>query len=144
MTPKLFDRWIAALKSGKYKQTVNVLRDENGFCCLGVLADKLCPEGWEAGATGTPFRHSFEGGLRIGILRDIPPEVCSLSPSVQAHLSRLNDGTYGYRKYAFPEIANFLQKHREMFFAEHFPHIDFLRAMEELRKNQESEENKDE
>lgn len=32
-------RWVAALRSGKYKQTIWLLFDSenNGFCCLGVM-----------------------------------------------------------------------------------------------------------
>jgi hypothetical protein len=32
-------KWIAALRSGKYKQTVSRLRDNFGYCCLGVACD---------------------------------------------------------------------------------------------------------
>jgi len=32
-------KWLAALRSGDYKQTKEALRDEEGFCCLGVLCD---------------------------------------------------------------------------------------------------------
>lgn len=31
--------WLAALRSGDYKQTTMTLRDEDGFCCLGVACD---------------------------------------------------------------------------------------------------------
>ena len=31
--------WIKALRSGDYKQTNGNLRDENGYCCLGVACD---------------------------------------------------------------------------------------------------------
>lgn len=30
---------VAALRSGNYQQTTKVLKDENGFCCLGVACD---------------------------------------------------------------------------------------------------------
>ena len=30
-------RWVAALRSGKYKQAVSHLYDGGGFCCLGVM-----------------------------------------------------------------------------------------------------------
>lgn len=33
------DKWVAALRSGNYKQCQNDLRGRDGFCCLGVLAD---------------------------------------------------------------------------------------------------------
>jgi hypothetical protein len=35
----LADKWIAALRSGKYTQTTNALRADDRFCCLGVLCD---------------------------------------------------------------------------------------------------------
>lgn len=35
--PKAFKRkWVAALRSGKYRQTKEFLYDGDGFCCLGV------------------------------------------------------------------------------------------------------------
>jgi len=42
MNPEIKDRWIAALRSGSYKQTQGQLRsvsEPNCYCCLGVLAD---------------------------------------------------------------------------------------------------------
>jgi len=32
-------KWVAALRSGEYEQTEGVLRNGNGYCCLGVLCD---------------------------------------------------------------------------------------------------------
>ena len=32
-------RWVAALRSGKYRQGTEALRSGNTFCCLGVLCD---------------------------------------------------------------------------------------------------------
>lgn len=40
MEQELKDKWIAALRSGKYKQGVGLLHDRNHrFCCLGVLCE---------------------------------------------------------------------------------------------------------
>jgi hypothetical protein len=40
MKKKYADAWIAALRSGEYKQGKGNLRDmDNKFCCLGVLCD---------------------------------------------------------------------------------------------------------
>ena len=33
------NEWVPALRSGNYKQTRERLRDENGYCCLGVVCD---------------------------------------------------------------------------------------------------------
>jgi len=32
-------KWIKALQSGDYEQTTQALKNEDGFCCLGVLCD---------------------------------------------------------------------------------------------------------
>lgn len=40
MNPEVKKLWVEALRSGKYKQGHNQLRDdENQFCCLGVLCN---------------------------------------------------------------------------------------------------------
>ena len=37
-------KWLAALRSGQYEQTEGVLRNGDGFCCLGVLCDIYAQE----------------------------------------------------------------------------------------------------
>lgn len=37
--------WLAALRSGDYKQTTMTLRDKDGFCCLGVACDVYLKSG---------------------------------------------------------------------------------------------------
>ena len=39
MNPEVKAKWVAALRSGEYKQTEGQLRDGNKFCCLGVLCN---------------------------------------------------------------------------------------------------------
>jgi len=43
MKPQIKEKWIAALRSGKYKQGHAVLKqtydDQDLYCCLGVLCD---------------------------------------------------------------------------------------------------------
>lgn len=38
-------KWVAALRSGEFQQTRNVLRNEDGYCCLGVAAELAAREG---------------------------------------------------------------------------------------------------
>lgn len=45
MNPKVRDKWAAALESGEYHQTTNVLQDSDGYCCLGVLCDLAIKDG---------------------------------------------------------------------------------------------------
>ena len=39
LDPKVKQLWLEALRSGKYEQTRECLRDQHGYCCLGVLQD---------------------------------------------------------------------------------------------------------
>lgn len=39
MNPEVKARWVAALRSGEYKQGKEFLRYGGRFCCLGVLCD---------------------------------------------------------------------------------------------------------
>jgi hypothetical protein len=38
-TQLIKDNWLTALKSGEYTQTVSVLKNDKGHCCIGVLAE---------------------------------------------------------------------------------------------------------
>ena len=40
--------WTTALRSGKYQQARRRLRDDGGFCCLGVLCDVSKKGKWAA------------------------------------------------------------------------------------------------
>lgn len=39
MKKSIADKWIKELRNGKYNQTKYQLKDDNGYCCLGVLCD---------------------------------------------------------------------------------------------------------
>lgn len=39
MNPEIKSKWVAALRSGEYKQTQHILKDHVGHCCLGVLCE---------------------------------------------------------------------------------------------------------
>lgn len=44
MNPQIKERWIAALRSGKYEQGWGALNERGKFCCLGVLCDLYVKE----------------------------------------------------------------------------------------------------
>lgn len=52
MNPEIKAKWVAALRSGEYRQGQANLRNRaNEFCCLGVLCDLAAKEGlgaWDA------------------------------------------------------------------------------------------------
>lgn len=39
MNQEVKAKWLTALRSGDYKQAQGALKDNTGFCCLGVLCD---------------------------------------------------------------------------------------------------------
>lgn len=47
MKPEIKEKWVAALRSGEYKQGRNNLANvkTNRFCCLGVLCEVALKEG---------------------------------------------------------------------------------------------------
>jgi hypothetical protein len=49
MKKEIAERWVAALRSGEYKQTKNILGrvdgDEKYYCCLGVLCELAVEDG---------------------------------------------------------------------------------------------------
>jgi hypothetical protein len=67
MNAAIKERWIDALISGEYEQTEDVLKDDVGFCCLGVLCDIVKDEvggRWEEQEDGIvkfilPFETAF-------------------------------------------------------------------------------------
>lgn len=41
-------KWVAALRSGKYKQGYGCLREGGRFCCLGVACDIFDSDEWQS------------------------------------------------------------------------------------------------
>ena len=48
MDSNLKQKWVRALRSGKYTQATGALRTDDGFCCLGVLCDVYDSDKWIA------------------------------------------------------------------------------------------------
>jgi hypothetical protein len=44
MNSEIKEKWINALRSQEYKQSQHYLRDDYGYCCLGVLCDIYAKE----------------------------------------------------------------------------------------------------
>ncbi len=105
MDKELKVKWVAALRSGKFEQTRNVLRGASGgFCCLGVLLDVSSLGGhWERGGVYSTPEYEIEADLCR--LRE------NLGISVEAHnkLVHMNDGERGERQHSFAEIADWIE-----------------------------------
>jgi hypothetical protein len=97
MNPELKHKWTAALRSGEYGQSSCVLKDDNGFCCLGVLCDIINKDGWAVNEEGDNI---FDG--EVYLLSDNMRKIAGISDDDCNRLIRLND----VLKYTFPQIAD--------------------------------------
>lgn len=105
MTPELKAKWIAALRSGQYKQGKGALCSKDTFCCLGVLAEVFGAQK-QSDAFGTIYL--FE----TGVLTDIDyewdmnvPEIL-LDEDNQDELTNMNDA----EGKSFAEIADWIEE----------------------------------
>jgi len=105
-------RWIDALRSGNYKQTSGCLKNDDGFCCLGVAADVMAPSEWRKTVDSDGY-YSFRKMGDVGLLKHddflrlVPNYVQDrLDFSISADdLAELND-SYDF---TFPMIADVVE-----------------------------------
>lgn len=111
MDPAWKMRWVAALRSGEYKQGREALRsDDDSFCCLGVLTDLCVKEGlvgqWKRLGPDSDYEVDKTAGVappsveRVTGLPSPDPEV-----SERETLSCLNDSGS-----SFEEIADLIEE----------------------------------
>lgn len=105
---KIKTDWLTALRSGDYPQSRSDLKNQNGFCCLGVLADLQKPEWVLAERSGrmVPFlngeclaAHSSSGQLGSDFMRQV-----GLAHDDARVLMEKNDGGD-----TFEQIATFIE-----------------------------------
>lgn len=100
MDKELKHRWVEALRSGKYQQTRQKLRESNEFCCLGVLCDVDDPNGWD----GDTFV-AHDGMEFYSVLPDSLRAKAGLSKDDETHLALLNDEMFE----PFHKIADYIE-----------------------------------
>lgn len=121
MNPEIKSKWVAALRSGEYKQGKGVLSDGKEFCCLGVLCDLAVKEGGVLTIgvdTSMPDELDETSVIYDGYQFDLPPSVMgwagldASNPKIQApgdegkaYISDVNDGGT-----SFEEIADLIEK----------------------------------
>tara|TARA_R100001143_G_C3251028_1_gene83502 strand:+ start:161 stop:469 length:309 start_codon:yes stop_codon:yes gene_type:complete len=99
MNPEIKERWIAALRSGKYAQKKHKLRGYEGFCCLGVLVDIEDPDGW---IEISPNLYKYKN-----LFSTLPQEMldsCGIDLRTQEVLIKMND-----KGASFEKIASWIQ-----------------------------------
>lgn len=107
MNPEIKQRWVAALRSGEYKQAHHKLADAHGgYCCLGVLCDLYAKEN---GMHNLYELESDEQDELPGVLvtawaalsKDMRVEIDGVVGALFSH----NDGFNGHDPRTFSEIA---------------------------------------
>ena len=113
MTRKEFDKWIKALRSGKYKQGKSALRSiDNKFCCLGVYLDAVKKVKWERDDAIVRYSCQNHGlhlprQVAIGSFYNELGRSKSFSQALTS-LTTLNDTGH-----TFEQIADILEKNPE-------------------------------
>lgn len=108
MNPEWKEKWVNALRSGKYKQARGYLRTgDNRFCCLGVLCDVSNKVEWlpvpcEVLESTDYYRCNNSAGSFTP--EDIL-EMTGLTLNDQDELVNLNDKV----RYDFEEIADYIE-----------------------------------
>jgi len=109
---------VEALESGEYNQTTRVLKNDEGYCCLG-LACELAKE--DLGCDWAPGSNTFLGYEEI-----LPRKVMYYYNfttttgnfgSTKQCLTNLNDGVGGYCQNTFKEIAQVIRDNSERIFS---------------------------
>jgi hypothetical protein len=108
MTPEFKQKWIEALRSGKYQQAREVLKDgQGGMCCLGVAADLIDSSKWSV-------ERDRGGGFGWGVCRSDQlaeiAEAIGIALCDAKNLASRNDGTDEYRRHSFEEIARLIEQ----------------------------------
>lgn len=111
---KTIEAWVAALRSGEYKQAQGQLRDGDRFCCLGVLCDlyaKATKTSWNGNHFQIQPNYLPSDVSRWADLDDEDPLVRIRGRNGTIRLSQLNDGeTEDLKPWNFEEIADVIEQ----------------------------------
>lgn len=102
MNPEAKRVWVNELRSGRYRQTRQALRYDDGFCCLGVLCDLSGAAEW-----GTQTSYGADYGGSYDYLPDSVGKWAGLGGDTARHLAELNDE----QEMTFAKIANWIERH---------------------------------
>lgn len=108
--------WVADLLSGIYPQAKNSLRTTLGFCCLGLMCNRINPNGWCGADVWTSYRWIDPEGTAVAILIDYPSdsvlELFGITHDDATKLADLNDAGYTFGEIAFKvERLPFIDSH---------------------------------
>lgn len=107
MNKEIKEKWVAALRSGEYKQAEGILYDpkQRSYCCLGVLCKIV--EGHNPTDADTCDEGEY---LAYDIIEKI-----ELPHETQRKLAKMNDGSGIFdsetiHPHSFSEIADYIER----------------------------------
>lgn len=110
MKTEIKDEWLIALRSGKYKQATGKLKSSDGFCCLGVLCEAiLAPKEIVKHYAVSAFIDKANYPMSVTLSPETRNEI-ELSLADSEILMGMNDGSGGFDKRTFYEIAGWIEK----------------------------------
>lgn len=106
MNPEMKQKWLEALRSGKYQQGKHYLRTtQDQYCCLGVLCDLDGVE-WKRSNSGCWDPTTQEGDYNFVGLGHRQHERLGITHVQSGHLMAMNDTGH-----TFLEIAEWIEEH---------------------------------
>lgn len=105
MNAEIKQKWVEALRSGKYQQGRNRLKSGESYCCLGVLCDVLTKDG---AISRRSWKDSKNLTHEAALAADLPiPEGAHVTfKGGNRSLVYLNDVV----ALSFPEIADIIEQ----------------------------------
>lgn len=125
MQQKVKDKWVKALRSGKYKKGKGYLKQTApsgivSYCCLGVLCEavklpltetSVAPAYTPNGKDVSYKTHHIEGWSTYNTIPPMYKEQLGLDGKDESCLISMNDGDAPYKKpKSFKEIADWIEK----------------------------------
>jgi hypothetical protein len=105
MNAELKQKWVEALRSGKYPQGAIYLRSaKDCFCCIGVLVD-VSGYQWPP-----PLNGAYTFGQECTTLSPAQQEQFGISYDTTCELISMNDGA---RQFSFAQIADWIEANIE-------------------------------
>jgi len=126
MDSSLKQKWVRALRSGKYIQTSGALRTEDGYCCLGVLCDVYDSENWtlapheELGHESEEWHYQTKSRGYTNVMKDVLPDQVVEAADLDLHNPEVPYGIDGTRTSlavindsgaTFKQIADLIETH---------------------------------
>lgn len=111
MNTDIKTEWIAALRSGKYKQGRGKLRVDDKFCCLGVLCDLYDNKNWfdtkeiHIFGQGSIYSYSLDNTVNRNFLPYHVQKGLQLKYEDTVELAQMNDDGK-----TFDEIADHIEE----------------------------------